>query len=73
MEPSMNQITQIVAARMKENGLEYTITNRVKLLAGLANEVAEMEDLEPLDRIRIALEISVEIVRLRTEKELFNL
>ena len=69
----MRTINEIVKDTLTASGIEYTIDNRVECLAALAKEIVTWTELEPDERVRIALEISVEIVRLRVEKETFGL
>ena len=72
MDISMNDVDKLVQHVIKETGLDFTYDNRVGVLAGLAKGIADMESLEPALRIRVPLEITVEIVRLRTEKQMFG-
>ena len=74
MDPNieMSDINKIVDDTFQALGVESTITLRVEILSGLAKNVIGM-DIDPLLKTRVVLLISVEIVRLRTEKQLFGL
>lgn len=69
----MNNINAIVKSELDRAGLEYTIDNRVECLAALAKDAINWTELEPEVRIAYSLDIAVEIVRLRIEKEMFGL
>lgn len=73
MATDMNDFNAIVIDALQRAGLEYTIDNRVECLAALAKEVVTWTEVEPNDRVRLSLDIAVEIVRLRVEKEMFGL
>lgn len=72
MDISMNDINKLVQHLIKETGLDFTYDNRVNVLAGLAKGIAEMESIDPLDRISVSLGLTIEIVRLRSEKQIFE-
>lgn len=74
MAIEMNDINQIVSDTFMDEGIENpTIDQRIEVLSGLAKNIAAMTDLDPLENVRIPLMITVEIVRLRTEKQMFGL
>lgn len=74
MDPNieMSDINKIVDDAFEAIGVEPTIDLRVDVLAGLAKNVADM-DIDPLLKTRVCLMMTVEIVRLRTEKQIFGL
>jgi hypothetical protein len=73
MAIEMSDISKIVLDEFEQNGLDYTIDNRIEVLAGLAKNVAAIEEVDPLERTHLSLMITLEIVRLRVEKEMFGL
>lgn len=72
MAIEMNEINLHVKAALEKSGLPYTIDNRVECLAAFAKEIVEWDEVEPLERTSTALNIAVEIVRLRIEKQMFG-
>lgn len=73
MTITMKDINATVREALQKTELEYTIDNRIEVLALLADKVAEAKFLDSLERVRLSLEIAVEIVRLRVEKQMFGL
>lgn len=73
MAIEMNDINATMSETLKRIGLEPTIDNRIQVLSELAKKVSVEESIEPDERVRVALQISVEIVRLRIEKQMFGL
>jgi hypothetical protein len=72
MAIEMTDIDKLVQHIVKETGLDFTYDNRVAVLAGLAKGFAAMENAEPDFRVRLPLDITLEIVRLRVEKQMFT-
>lgn len=72
MAIEMTDVNKIVQATLVSSDLEYTIDNRVECLAAYAHGIAKNESIEIEERVRISLEISVEILRLRMEKQMFE-
>lgn len=73
MTITMKDINATVREALQKTELEYTIDNRIEVLALLADKVAEAKFFDPSERVRLSLEIAVEIVRLRVEKQMFGL
>lgn len=72
MQLNMDDINRFVLNRMIENGIDYTYDNRIAVLSELAKNIAADEDIDIFTRSSVPLEIAVEIVRLRTEKQMFE-
>lgn len=72
MAIEINDIDTLVQYVIKETGLDFTYDNRVAVLAGLAKGFAAMENAEPDIRVRLPLDVTLEIVRVRTEKQIFG-
>lgn len=72
MDITMTEISNLVRETCEKTGLDFTIDNRVECLAALAKEIVEWDEVNPNTRTRISLEITVEIVRLRVEKAMFE-
>lgn len=73
MDLDMNEINITVNAALKRVGLEPTIDNRVEALAEFSKKFVADEKFPIEQRVRVGLDIAVEIVRLRVEKKMFGL
>lgn len=73
MTIDMNAINATVTAALDKAGLDHTIDNRVECLSALAKHISTSPEVEIVDRVLVPLDICVEIVRLRTEKQMFGL
>jgi hypothetical protein len=73
MAIDMNAINATVKDALDKAGLDHTIDNRVECLAALAKHISSSEEIDVAQRVSVPLEITLEIVRLRVEKQMFGL